>query len=85
MNLFHTYAKGIYYNPKTTKDNKNIVHSAWNKYKRKMISFKGVNYIDKYNAEKYNNEYLQAFIQGYEFTIIVEIYEKNKKTINIII
>ena len=62
-----------------TKDNKDRVHSVWNKYKRKMISFKGVNYIDKYNPEKYNNEYLQAFLQGYEFTIIDHIYEKNNK------
>ena len=51
----------------------------WNKYKRKFISFKGVNYIDKYNAKKYNNEYLQAVLQGYEFTIIDHIYEKNNK------
>ena len=85
MNLFHTFIKGIYYNPKMTKDNKNLVHSAQNKNKRKMISFKGVNYIDKYNVEKYNNEYLQAFIKGYEFTIIDHIQEKIIKTINIII
>ena len=79
MNLFNTFVKGIYYSPKMTKDNKDRVHSAWNKYKRKMISFKGVNYIDKYNAEEYNNEYLQAFLQGYEFTIIDHIYEKKNK------
>ena len=34
-----------------------------------MINFKGVDYIEKYKAEKYNNEYLQDFLQGYEFTI----------------
>ena len=79
MDLFATFVKGIYYNPKMTKDNKDRVHSVWNKFKRKMISFKGVNYIDKYNAEEYNNEYLQAFLQGYEFTIIDHIYEKNNK------
>ena len=80
MDLYHTFVKGIYYNPKMTKgDINNRVNSAWNKYKRKMIHFKGVNYIDKYNAENYNNEYLQAFIQGYEFTIIDHIYEKNNK------
>ena len=85
MNLINTYVKGIYYNPKLTKDNKNRVHCVWNKYKRKMIPFKGVNYIDKYNSEEYNNEYLQAFIQGYEFTIIDHIHEKIIKTIYIII
>ena len=75
-----TYLKGIYYNPKLTKeDNRSLVYSAWNKYKRKMIHFKVVNYIDKYASEEYNNEYLQAYIQGYEFTFIDHIYEKNNK------
>ncbi len=75
-----TYLKGIYYNPKLTKeDNRSIVYSAWNKYKRKMMHFKVVNYIDKYASEEYNNEYLQAYIQGYEFTFIDHIYEKNNK------
>ena len=58
MDLYNTVVKGIYYNPKMTKDNNNRVHSAWNKYKRKMIHFKGLPYIDKYKAKKYNNEYL---------------------------
>ena len=44
-----------------------------------MIHFKGIPYIDKYKTEKYNNEYLQAFLQGYEFTIIDNIYEKDNK------
>ena len=75
-----TYLKGIYYNPKLTKeDNRSLVYSAWNKYKRKMMHFKVVNYIDKYASEEYNNEYLQAYIQGYEFTFIDHIYEKNNK------
>ena len=80
FDLHHTFLKDIYYNPKMTKeDNRNPVYSAWNKYKRKMINFKVPNYIDKYNVEKYNSEYLQAYIQGYEFTIIDHIYEKNNK------
>ena len=37
----------------TKEDNRNKVYSAWNKYKRKMINFKVLNYIDKYNVEKY--------------------------------
>ena len=75
-----TYLKGIYYNPKLTKeDNRSLVYSAWNKYKRKMMHFKVVNYIDKYASKEYNNEYLQAYIQGYEFTFIDHIYEKNNK------
>ena len=86
FDLHHTFLKGIYYNPKMTKeDNRNKVYSAWNKYKRKMVNFKVLNYIDKYNVEKYNSEYLQAYIQGYDFTIIDHIYEKIIKTINIII
>ena len=79
MCLCNTFVKGIYYKSEMTKDNNDRVHSVWNKYKRKFISFKGVNYIDRYNAEKYNNEYLQAVLQGYEFTIIDHIYEKNNK------
>ena len=79
MYLCNTFVKGIYYIPKLTKDNNDRVHMVWNKYKRKFISFKGVNYIDRYNAKKYNNEYLQAVLQGYEFTIIDHIYEKNNK------
>ena len=80
MDLHHTFIKGIYYNAQMTKENNgNRVYSAWNKYKRKMINFKLVDYIEKYKAEKYNNEYLQAFLQGYEFTIIEHIYEKNNK------
>ena len=76
-----TYLKGIYYNPKLTKEDnrRSLVYSAWNKYKRKMMHFKVVNYIDKYASKEYNNEYLQAYIQGYEFTIIDHIYEKNNK------
>ena len=42
-----------------------------------MITFEGVNYIDKYISDK--NEYIQAYIQGYEFTIIEHVYEKNNK------
>ena len=80
FDLCVTYLKGIYYNPKLTKeDNRSLVYSAWNKYKRKMMHFKVVNYIDKYASEEYNNEYLQAYIQGYEFTFIDHIYEKNNK------
>ena len=80
IDIRRTYLKGIYYNPKMTKrNNGSWIHGAWNKYKRKMIYFKGVNYFDRYTVEDYNNEYLQAFLQGYEFTIIDNIYEKNNK------
>ena len=80
MELFHTFVKGIYYNPTMPKgDNKNRLHCVWNKYKRKMIPLTGVDYIDNTNTYKYNNEYLQALIQGYDFTIIDHIYEKNNK------
>ena len=78
--LCYTPLKYIYYNPKMSqKDNKNIVYSVWNKYLRKMVNFKGGYYIDKFNTEKYNSEYVQAYIQGYEFTIIDHTHEKNNK------
>jgi hypothetical protein len=83
MGLRDTFVKGIYcqqHNPKMPKgDYTNQVHFVWNNYKRKMIPIKGVYYIDDYIAKIYNNEYLQAVIQGYEFTIIDHIYEKNNK------
>ena len=44
-----------------------------------MIPIKGVYYIDDDIAKIYNNEYLQAVMQGYEFTLIDHIYEKNNK------
>ena len=81
MGLSNTFIKGVYFNSEMTRRNKNWVYSVWNKYKRKMIHFEGIPYIDNFNAkiypEKYNNEYIQAIIKGYEFTIIDHIYEKN--------
>ena len=43
-----------------------------------MIDFKGKKYFDKYTVNL-NSEYIQAFLQGYDFTIIDNIYEKNNK------
>ena len=82
MGLRSTFIKGVYYQhysamPKG--DYRNQIHFVWNKYKRKMIPIKGLYYIDEVIAKRYNNEYLQAVIQGYEFTIIDHIYEKNDK------
>ena len=79
MGLGSTFIKGVYYQhysamPKG--DYRNQIHFVWNKYKRKMIPIKGLYYIDEVIAKRYNNEYLQAVIQGYEFTIIDHIYEK---------
>ena len=83
MGLRKTFVQGVYcqqHNPKMPKDDyRNQIHFVWNKYKRKMIPIKGVYYIDEDIAGRYNNEYLQAVIQGYEFTIIDHIYEKNNK------
>ena len=80
MNIYHTYVEGIYYNREMTKrNNGSWVYSAWNKYKRKMIDFKEIKYFfDKYTPN-INSEYIQAFLQGYDFTIIDHIYEKNNK------
>ena len=83
MDLRNTIVENIYcqkHNPKMPKgDYRKQVHYVWNKYKRKMIPIKGVYYIDKDIAKIYNNEYLQAVRQGYDFTIIDHIYEKNNK------
>ena len=83
MGLRDTYVKNVYcqqHNPKMPKgDYSNQVHFVWNNYKRKMVPIKGVYYIDDDIAKIYNNEYLQAVMQGYEFTIIDHIYEKNNK------
>ena len=71
MGLRDTWVENIYcqqHNPKKPKgDYSNQVHFVWNKYKRKMIPIKGVYYIDDDIAKRYNNEYLQAAIQGYKF------------------
>lgn len=83
MGLRDTFVKNIYcqqHNPLMPKGNyRNQVHFVWNNYKRKMIPIKGVYYIDYDIAKRYNNEYLQAIIQGYEFTIIDHVYQKNNK------
>ena len=83
MGLRDTFVKNVYcqqHNPKMPKgDYRNQVHFVWNNIKRKMIPIKGVYYIDDDIAKIYNNEYLQAIMQGYEFTIIDHIYEKNNK------
>lgn len=83
LGLRDTFVEKIYcqqHNPKMPKFNYSMqVHYTWNKYKRKMVPIKGVYYIDSDVAKKYNNEYLQAVIQGYDFTIIDHIYEKNNK------
>ena len=40
MELFNTFVKGINFNPKMAKgDNKNRVHSTWNKYKKKNDTY----------------------------------------------
>ena len=70
-------------------------HFAWNKYKRKMIEIIGIyfigiyyNYLFAYDEQKksyycageeFNNEYLQSVRQGYEFTYIDHIYQKDDK------
>ena len=83
MGLRDTFVKKIYcqqHNPKMPKgDYRYQIHYVWNNYKRKMIPIKGVYYIDNSVAKVYNNEYLQSVIQGYDFTIIDHIYEKNNK------
>ena len=79
MGLRDTFVKNVYcqqHNPKMPKgDYRNQVHFVWNNIKRKMIPIKGVYFIDDDIAKIFNNEYLQAIMQGYEFTINI-IYMK---------
>ena len=83
MNLRNTFIKNIYcqkHNPKMPKgDYSNQIHFVWNNYKRKMIPINGLYYLDEDIANTYNNEYLQAVIQGYKFTFMDHIYAKVKK------
>ena len=83
MGLRDTFVKNVYcqqHNPKMPKgDYRNQIHFVWNNYKRKMIPIKGLYYVNVYSVEGYNNEYLQAVLQGYKFTFMDHIYEKDKK------
>jgi hypothetical protein len=69
-------------------------HFVFHTYKRKMIELIGLYHIsDGYNnlviylnesgnevlGSEYNNEYFQAIRQGYDFTCIDHIYQKNGK------
>ena len=70
-------------------ENKGIVLGAsnyyyiWNNYKRKMIKISGkqCTKITVFFGDKnpFNNEYLQAVNQGYKFTYLDHIYQKNHK------
>ena len=91
MDLRDTRVKNVYkkYNPEqSVRDNSYLggiyfphqKYFVWNNYKREMILLEGVddswtNDID----ESRDNEYLQAAIQGYKFTSMEHIYEKDKK------
>ena len=50
------------------------VFFVWNNYKREMVPFEVIGHI--YNHK--NNEYLQSAVQGYKFTFMDHLYEKNK-------
>ena len=70
-------------------------HLVFNSYKRKMIILDGLHYISSLESglviltgektgklirgSEYNNEYFQAVRQGYDFTCIDHIYQKNNK------
>ena len=44
-----------------------------------MVPLKGIYYINDKVAKSINDEYLQAVIQGYKFTFMDHIYEKDNK------
>ena len=53
---------------------------VWNNYKREMIYLEGVESSWTHDInERSDNEYLQSDIQGYKFTSMEHIYEKDKK------
>ena len=83
MGLQDTEIKNIYCvirNPEMPKGNYNgQMHFVWNNYKRKMIPIKGLYFIGNRIVKDYNDEYLQSVIQGYNFTFMDHIYEKDKK------
>ena len=69
-------------------------HYVFHTYKRKMIELEGLYHISPYytnlliyfenyqnsiQGEEYNNEYFQCVRQGYDFTCIDHIYQKNGK------
>ena len=70
-------------------------HLVFNSYKRKMIILDGLHHIStlesglviltgektgkEIRGSEYNNEYFQAVRQGYYFTCIDHIYQKNNK------
>ena len=69
-------------------------HYVFHTYKRKMIELEGLYHISHYytnlviyfgdygnliQGEEYNNEYFQCVRQGYDFTCIDHIYQKNSK------
>ena len=83
MGLRDTFVENVYcqqHNPKMPKgDYRNQIHFVWNDYKRKMVPIKGVYYIDDYFSKDITDEYLQSVLQGYEFTFMDHIYERDKK------
>ena len=83
MGLSDTEVKNVYcqkHSPKMPKGNyRGLMHFVWNDYKRKMIPIKGLYSIDDRIAKEYDDDYLQSVMQGYKFTFMDHIYEKDKK------
>ena len=83
MELRDTFINKVYcqkHNPeKPPNDFSMQIHFVWNKYKRKMIAIEGIYFISDSIARITNNEYLQSVIQGYEFTYIDHIYQRDNK------
>ena len=53
---------------------------VWNNYKREMIFLEGLNYFYTNEIdERSENEYLKSAMEGYKFTSMNYIYEKDKK------
>ena len=89
MDLRTTNVKNIYkkYNPEKPKEDNSFPggiyyppqkYFVWNNYKREMILLEVEPLYSDININSHN-EYLQSAKQGYEFTIIDHIYEKNNK------
>ena len=53
---------------------------VWNKYKREMIFLEKLIYTQSNKIDlRSKNEYLKSAMQGYNFTFMKHIYEKDKK------
>ncbi len=89
MELMETFAKVVYSQNYSESDPNYALsrryypwhkYYVWNNYKRKMVLLEDWNYFpEDDDPRETRNEYLQSALQGYKFTFMEHIYEKDKK------